>query len=243
MPSLLVVGATSDIAKATARVFAANGWDIVVAGRNPEGVRGVAADLKARSGKEVPCHHFDAEDPASREGLWASLGSEPDAVLLAVGLLGDQGKARHDHALAERIATVNYTGLLPILSQAAAAFERRGSGTIIGIGSVAGDRGRASNYSYGAAKAALASHLSGLRNRLAPKGVRVLTVKPGFVRTAMTDGMDLPPLLTASPQELGKAIHKAVAAKKDVIYVKWMWRWVMLAIRALPEFLFKRTKL
>jgi short-subunit dehydrogenase len=240
---MLVVGATSDIAKATARAFAKAGWGLTLAGRDGARLKDMARDLEVRGGKPVRVCHFDALEPASAPKPFEGLDPLPDALLVAVGLLGDQDRARSDPDLALKINASNYSGLLPLLMEAADAFEKRGSGTIIGIGSVAGDRGRASNYTYGAAKAALDAYLSGLRNRLFPKGVRVLTVKPGFVRTPMTEGLELPEGLTATAGEVGDKIYKAFLGKKDVLYVKWQWRWIMLAIRSLPEFVFKRTKL
>ncbi|MFK7924061.1 MAG: SDR family NAD(P)-dependent oxidoreductase, partial [Bacteroidia bacterium] len=117
---------------------------------------------------------------------------------------------------------------------------QRGSGKIIGISSVAGDRGRASNYLYGSAKAGLTAYLSGLRNRLASKGVHVMTVKPGFVRTAMTENMDLPPVITGEPSKVAKDIIRSVRRGRNVIYTLWMWRYIMLIIRTIPERIFKK---
>jgi hypothetical protein len=138
----------------------------------------------------------------------------------------------------------NFEGPALLLGLLAERFAARGSGTIVGVSSVAGDRGRASNYLYGAAKAGFTAFLSGLRNRLAPVGIRVVTIKPGFVRTQMTAGMKLPPLLTAEPDEVGRAIFKA--AEKgggDVVYVRPIWRIVMLVIGLIPERVFKRLRL
>ncbi len=123
------------------------------------------------------------------------------------------------------------------------AIEARKAGLIIGLSSVAGDRGRASNYVYGSAKAGLSAFLSGLRHRLAASGVRVMTVKPGFVRTAMTEGLNLPPLLTAEPDQVAADILSAVKKRRDTIYSRWYWRFIMSAIRLLPESIFKRTRL
>jgi short-subunit dehydrogenase len=242
MPSILVLGATSDIARAAAEAFGKGGWDLILAGRDPERLSAVASDLSVRLNRPVKSLHFDAEDPENRAAIWASLEKKPDALLSAVGILGDQTAAAHDPKLAQKITEVNFTGLLPVIIQAADTFEKRGSGSIIGISSAAGDRGRSSNYTYGAAKAALSAYLSGLRSRLSSKGVHVLTVKPGFVKTSMTEGMKLPGLLTATPKEVGQTMFKAVLKKKSVVYVKWYWRWIMLAVRALPEFIFMKTK-
>jgi short-subunit dehydrogenase len=243
MPSILIAGAGSDIARATAKVFGSAGWDLILTGRDMEGLSGISSDLSVRLGRPVQYFHYDVTDENHRLKLWDSLETKPDAVLIAIGMLGDQELARSDPDLAGKITEVNYTGLLPLLIQASDAFEKRGSGTIVGISSVAGDRGRSSNYTYGAAKAALTVYLSGLRNRLASKGVQVITIKPGFVRTSMTEGMKLPGLLTASPEEVAQRIYKAVLKKNNVVYVKWYWRWIMSAIKLLPEFIFKKTNM
>lgn len=239
MKTLLVLGATSDIARATALEFARDGWNIFFAGRNIPALERCALDLAVRSQKEVLCFAFDACQN-NAVALWDSLPCCPDAVLCVVGLLEDQEAARHDVVLAERIVTTNFTGLLPILARAADVYEERGSGLIIGVSSVAGDRGRASNYVYGSAKAGFTMFLSGLRQRLHPKGVQVLTVKPGFVATSMTEGMPLPPLLTAQPEEVARDIIHAVQKKRDIVYSKWFWKWIMRAVCLMPEVVFKK---
>jgi short-subunit dehydrogenase len=160
-----------------------------------------------------------------------------------VGYLGEQAVAEKDFNEARKIIDTNYTGCVSVLNVIANDFERRKKGFIIGISSTAGDRGRKSNYCYGSAKAAFSTYLSGLRNRLYSSGVRVLTVKPGFVRTMMTEGMRLPPLLTARPDEVAKDIVRAQEKDRDVLYTKWFWKWIMLVIKALPEAIFKKTNL
>ena len=243
MPTILIIGATSDIARASAMAFGLDGWQVRLAARNKERLEIIARDLSVRLNRPVPCYLFDALEPDSHRRLWDGLPEKPDAVLCAVGLLGDQDKARHDSALAAEIINSNFTGLLPLLSLAADEFEARKSGIIIGLSSVAGDRGRASNYVYGSAKAGLTAFLSGLRNRLAASGVRVITVKPGFVRTSMTEGMALSPLLTAEPSQVASDIIAAVKKGRDVIYSRWFWRYIMVIIKAIPEFMFKKSNL
>jgi len=137
----------------------------------------------------------------------------------------------------------NYTGVVSLFNIIANDFEKRKSGFIVGISSVAGDRGRKSNYIYGSAKAAFTAYLSGLRNRLYDAQVHVLTVKPGFVSTKMTEGMDLPEKLTAQPEEVAEDIYKAQQKGKNVLYTKWIWRWMMLIIRSIPEFQFKKMSI
>jgi short-subunit dehydrogenase len=242
MPSLLIVGATSDVAKACASIFGKNGWDLMLAARDINRLETVARDLEVRLDKKVPFFQYDVLDEANRLKLWTMLPQKPSAVLMAVGLLGDQDLATKDPAYAAKITEVNYGALLPILTQASLYYEEIGSGAIIGISSVAGERGRASNYVYGAAKAAFTAYLSGLRNRLFKKGVKVLTVKPGYIKTAMTAGMRLPKSLTATPGEVAKDIYDALRKNKSVIYSRWYWRYIMGFVRSLPEWLFKRSR-
>lgn len=239
MPTMLVLGAGSGIARAAVREFAAVGWDFQLAGRDREALEAVAASLPVRAS----CFLFDAEDEASRAGLWPRLPEPPDALFCAVGRLGDQARARTDHAYARAIIECNFTGLIPILGQAAADFEARGRGLIIGISSVAGDRGRASNYVYGAAKAGFTAYLAGLRVRLCGRGVHVLTVKPGYVATRMIEGRPLPRWLVASPERVGRDICRAALRRRDVLYTPGWWRPVLAAYRALPECLAKRWEL
>lgn len=244
MPTLLVLGASSDMARAAALVFGTHGWDLLLAGRNTAHIQTIARDLALRCGRDdFPVCTFDALAPETHRVFWDGLPRCPDAVLCAVGGGGDPLVARHDQALADRILRVNFTGLVPVLSLAADVFEQQGGGAIIGISSVAGDRGRAANYVYGSAKAGFTAFLAGLRNRLAGKGVQVITVKPGFAATSMSDGLDLPPLLTAQPAEIGWAIFKAYTKKKNTIYIKPIWYLIMLLIIHTPEWIFNRTNL
>ncbi len=203
----------------------------------------LAQDLKLRHGAEAIVAEFDLLDTAAHAAFYAALPEKPDVVICVAGYLGDTEKARHDFAEARRVIDTNYTGAVSILDVVADDFELRRSGCIVGISSVAGDRGRQSNYHYGSAKAGFSAYLSGLRNRLFPAGVHVLTVKPGFVRTRMTEGMKLPPALTAEPTKVARDIRLAVEKRRNVLYTLWMWRWVMVIIQHIPEFVFKKLRL
>jgi NAD(P)-dependent dehydrogenase (short-subunit alcohol dehydrogenase family) len=168
----------------------------------------------------------------------------PDTAVCVVGELGDQTRGQTDPAHATLLLRTNFEGPALFLGAVAERSLARGSGTIVGVSSVAGDRGRASNYLYGAAKAGFAAFLSGLRNRVAPRGLRMVTVKPGFVRTRMTANMKLPPMLTAQPDEVGRAIFNAAeTGGRDVIYVRRIWRPVMMVIGSIPERIFKHLRL
>lgn len=238
----LVIGATSDIGRAIARRVASEGGRLQLAGRDPARLGAVAADLRVRSGAAVTEHHCDVLT-ADCAAFVERLDPCPDVAVCVVGALGDQRESERDPAAAERVMRANYSGPALLLGALAERFAQRGSGVLVGISSVAGDRGRATNYVYGSAKAGFTAFLSGLRNRLVESGVHVVTVKPGFVRTRMTAGMDLPPALTATPEEVAAAVAAAIRRRRDVVYVRRAWRPIMAAIRALPERVFKRLRL
>ena len=241
--TVLILGAASDMARAIARAFAKDGCDVQLAARNPGRLEADRADLETRYGVTVSLHDFDALDLAAHERFVAGLPTLPDIAVCAVGAMGTQDENAAKPEVGARVMRTNFEGPAAIFALLANAMEARGSGTLVGISSVAGERGRASNYVYGAAKAGFTAFLSGLRNRLAKRGVHVVTVLPGFVATAMTEGMDLPDALTADPVEVGKAVLAAVRKRRDVIYVRPVWRIVMGIIRAIPERIFKKTEL
>lgn len=243
MSTVLILGAASDMAVALAQTFAEKGHQLQLAARNADRLLPLASDLKIRFGTLCTIHEFEAVQFASHEQFYQSLPARPDIVVCVFGWLGDQEKAMADWAEAEQIIHANYTGAVSILNIAAVEMAARKQGVIVGISSVAGDRGRQSNYIYGSAKAGFSAYLSGLRNRMFASGVHVLTVKPGFVYTRMTENLALPPLLTAKPGEVAVAIEKAIRNRKNVLYVKWFWKWIMLIITLIPEFIFKKLKL
>jgi len=243
MPSVLILGASSDMAASLAKTYASHGYDLQLASRRTSRLTPMQSDLAIRYGVACTLHEFDALDFDGHKAFFDALPAVPDVTICVFGLLGDNEKAEKDWAECKTILDSNYTGAISILNIAASRCEARGHGLIIGISSVAGERGRQSNYLYGSAKAGFTAYLSGLRNRLYHKNIHVLTVKPGFVYTRMTEGMPLSPLLTATPDKVAQAIYTAAVRKKNVIYVKWFWRWIMLIIKSIPEFLFKKLKL
>lgn len=240
MSYVLIIGAKSDIAKAVAKKYAENGFNLYLAARNSGELEAFARDIRMRTQRDLQCVELDILDFQSHEAFYEALETKPLGVISAVGHLGEQEKAQNDFKKAREIIETNYTGVVSLFNIIAADFEKRKSGFIVGISSVAGDRGRKSNYMYGSSKAALTAYLSGLRNRLYAVNVHVLTVKPGFVFTKMTEGMNLPEKLTAQPEEVAENIFKAQQKRIDVIYIKWVWRWIMLFIKAIPEWQFKR---
>lgn len=243
MGYVLIVGAKSDIAKAVAHEYARRGYDLYLAARNHEDLAKEIQDLEIRYQVTVQTVELDVTRFDSHISFYSALEPKPVGAIWVAGYLGDQHKAETDFEESVKIIETNYTGCVSLLNIIADDFEKKRDGFIVGISSVAGDRGRKSNYLYGSAKAALSEYLSGLRNRLSTTGVHVLTVKPGFVNTKMTKGMDLPKLLTAEPIEVARDIFLAQQKKKNVIYTKWFWRFIMLIIKHIPEPIFKRMNL
>lgn len=236
---VLIIGGRSDIGLALAHRFAAAGHPVQLAARNAAAMTVEKGDIEVRHGVPVTLHELDILATPTFERFLDGLPALPGVAACVVGLLGEQPKAEVDTDAAALTMRSNYEGPALLTGLIASRFEQRGSGTIVGVSSVAGERGRKSNYVYGSAKSGYTAFLSGLRNRLTGKGVDVLTVLPGFVATRMTEGMDLPKRLTATPQEVAEAIFRAVAKRREVLYVKPIWRLVMTVVRAVPERIFK----
>jgi decaprenylphospho-beta-D-erythro-pentofuranosid-2-ulose 2-reductase len=243
MPTVLVLGAASDMAVAIAKVFASKGYDVQLAARQVQRLQPLQSDITIRYHVAVTLHEFDAMHFEQHERFFHALPVKPDVTICVFGYLGENETARTSWTESARIIHTNYTGAVSILNAAGNYYASQKKGTVVGISSVAGERGRQSNYIYGSAKAGFTAYLSGLRNRLFHEGVHVVTVQPGFVYTRMTENLKLPPLLTAKPEDVAVAVYKAVDKKKNLIYVKWFWRWIMLIIKSVPEFMFKKLKL
>jgi short-subunit dehydrogenase len=240
--TVLILGATSDIARAIARAYAKAGCGIILASRDSARLEADARDLALRYGVTARIAEFDVLDTGHHGEFLDRLGALPETVICVVGFMGDQAESQISAAAAELVMRSNYVGPAAILAFVANRMETRGHGTIIGVSSVSGERGRASNYVYGSSKAGFTAFLSGLRSRLARSHVAVITVKPGFVATSKTAGLDLPKALTARPEEVARAVLAAQQKGRDVVYVRLVWRPIMLLIRALPERIFKKTR-
>lgn len=240
---LLVLGARSDVGREVARAYAALGLPVILAARDAASLEADAADLALRSGAPVRAVALDVLD-VDPKAFFDALGETPRTVVCVVGLLGDQRRAETDAAYARTVIDTNFTGPAALLAEAAERMVAAGGGgAIIGVSSVAGERGRKTNYVYGAAKAGLTAWLSGLRHRLAGTDVLAMTVKPGFINTRMTAGMKLPKPLTAEPEEVAGAILSAHRRGSEVVYARPVWWAIMAIIRHLPEPVFKRMKL
>lgn len=243
MKTVLLLGATSDIGQALADKYAKEGYGVWLAGRNTNHLQDIATDLKIRHEVAVEHYQFDALNYSSHQKFYNDLPGVPDITICIFGYLGDQEKAEKEWDECENILNTNYVAAVSILNIVANSYEDRSAGLVIGISSVAGDRGRQSNYFYGSAKAGFTVYLAGLRNRLFKHNVHVLTVKPGFVDTKMTEHLDLPAPLTAQPQKVAQAIFKAAKKKKNTLYVLGIWWLIMTIIKSIPEPIFKRLKL
>lgn len=242
--NILILGATSSIARACAAEFAQSKTCLYLASRDTAELHRIATDLTLRYGIQTHYGKFEAGEFATHEAFWQQTLQTMktiDGVLLAFGSLGDtQLKDHFEHD--QQIITTNFTGAVSILNYCADYFTQQKQGFIIGLSSVAGDRGKKSNYIYGAAKAALNIYLQGLRGRLFPHGVKVLTIKLGFIDTAMTFG--IPGLFwVAKPHKVAKKIVAALNNNSEVVYLPWFWRYLIWILKCIPEKIFKRLQL
>ncbi len=244
--TIAILGATSAIAEQVARRFAARGARLFLAARDPERLERIAADLRLRGAEAVATHTVDFDEPAALGPLLAAIDRAlgvPEVVLVAFGTLGDQAAIARDPEAARRCLVTNFVSPACLLVALAERMEARGRGVIAVITSVAGERGRASNFVYGAAKGGLSVFLEGLRHRLAGRGVTVLDIRPGPVDTPMTRAIGFKGPLLAPPERVAADIVRAIERRRAVLYTPWIWRWIMLVIRALPRPLFHRTNL
>jgi decaprenylphospho-beta-D-erythro-pentofuranosid-2-ulose 2-reductase len=246
MKKVLIVGATSGIAQAVARRYAQQGASLFLVARDSAKVEAVAADLRARGATTVGVFTMDANDTdrlrVMQQIAWQALG-QVELALVAHGTLPDAERARTDTEYLIREFRTNAESVIVCLACLAESFRLQGSGVLAVIGSVAGDRGRASNYAYGAAKSAVHAFASGLRAQLFRHGVHVITIKPGFVATQMTAHLELPARLTAQPEAVAARIEAAAEDRRNVVYTPGFWWLVMTIIRLMPESIFKRLKL
>jgi len=246
MKNILILGATSAIAEAVARKMADRGDRFYLLARNKERLDTIASDLAIRGAKEVKVSTFDANDTASHQACLETAYSwleTIDVALVAHGTLGDQKESETDADYALQELQTNAISTISLLTHLANIMETQGKGTLAVISSVAGDRGRPSNYVYGTAKAAVSTFCEGLQARLYKKSIHVLTIKPGMVETPMTDGMDLPAVLLAKPEQVATDILNAIEKKKDLLYTPWYWKYVMMGIIHTPIKLFKKLNL
>ena len=242
-PTCVIIGATSEVGKQLAEIYAQNGYNIHLCARNTERLNPLASHLQIKYGITTKLTYFDALAFENHSAIFQPIANNSDIVIFLVGILGEQKKGEQDIKHAFDIIDTNYRAGVSILSIFANIYEKQQKGTIIGVSSVAGERGRQSNYLYGSAKAGFTAFVDGLRNRLVKSNVHVITVIPGFMDTQMTAHLELPKLLTANPTYAANAIYKAHKKRKNRIYTKWIWRYIMLVIKNIPEFIFKKLSL
>lgn len=241
---IIVLGALSEIAEATCRLYANEGAEFFVTGRDEARLKTVADDLQVRGASKVVAEAIDlaANDPRPFPRWVDELGGV-DVVLLAYGALGEQVELEQDLEAAGRLIDTNFRSAALWVLAAANELERRKAGSLVVVGSVAGDRGRQSNYIYGATKAGLGVLVEGVAHRLAKSGARAVLIKPGFVDTAMTAHIPNKGALWSSPQKIASIIKKAADGSKPVIYAPGYWRLIMSVIKSVPSTIFHRTKL
>jgi short-subunit dehydrogenase len=240
----LILGGSSAIGRAIASDAAGRGHEVMLAGRDLDDLERTAADIQISTGQRASVLAFDAMAPESHVSFAADVAEQTDIlnVALVFGLMPPQQAMDREPSQAVDCINGCFTGAVSILQHLAPYLENKAAGLVVAFGSVAGDRGRLKNYVYGGAKAGLHAYLSGLRNRLGRSGVHVMTVKPGFVDTAMTWG--LPGMfLVARPEDVARVCLTAAEKKRDVLYVPWFWRWIMTIITAIPERIFKRLEI
>jgi len=240
--SALIFGATSAIATAYCRVLADRGAELYLIGRNPETMQSLASDLAVRGAKEVTLVVADLCDNSQHDELveaaWKKLDG-PDLALLAHGSLGQQAEDEANWESQHSLIKTNLTSQLSLLALLANRFEKQERGCLAALSSVAGDRGRASNYIYGSTKAGLSCYLQGLQQRLAPTGVRVIDFRPGPVDTPMTTGMKKG-LLWSTPERIAGAMDRGLGYRNGTLYLPFYWRPVMAVIRIIPSGLLHR---
>ena len=237
--NVLILGANSDIAKACALLFNQKGFSITLASRDIEALRTFNTQEKFNA----DITFFDALDFISHPSFYQSLTIRPDVVICAFGYLTENMNAFTHFEEAEKVMDTNFKGAVSILNLISQDMKERKEGCIIGMSSVAADRGRASNLIYSAAKAGFDAYLSGLRNMMNPYGVKVITIKPGFVATKMIAQHPTPSFLTSSPQALALKIYRTYQQNRNIVYSNIKWRTIMLVIQSIPERIFKKLKL
>lgn len=246
MRKVLILGGASAIAHQTARLFAADGDKLYLVDLHADRLQVTAEDLRTRGALQVETQAADLgaveHHAAIIEAAWNALGGL-DTVLLAYGTLSKQKECEADVAMTLRELNTNYVSAVSLLSHLANRFEEQGRGTICAISSVAGDRGRRSNYVYGSAKGGLTIFLQGLRNRLGRAGVKVVTVKPGLVDTPMTAAFEKKGALWSNAESIGRGIYLAISRGKAEVYLPPFWWLVMFIIRSVPEFIFRKTNI
>ena len=244
MSYILIIGGNSDIGKALANDYSKDGNNLYLTSRDPLKISDFCLEISSKNNVKVLPKKLDITDHKSHISFYKNLNPKPSGVLVCVGYLDNQYDSQYNWEECLKSINSNYIGIISILNIVAKDFiDMANNGFIVGISSVAGDRGRQSNYIYGSAKAGLSIYLNGLRNRMQKYNIHVLTVKPGYVNTKMTAHLNLPAVLTCSPEYISKKIISGQKKGKNIIYVKWFWKYIMYVIKIIPETIFKKLSL
>lgn len=237
--SILFLGASSDIGLSLANIFAKNGFNLMLASRDTKCLKIKSNEIKKKNNTSISIYSFDILNEKNYVGFISKLEVVPDIVVCCVGYLGKQQKSQNSLHESSLVMRTNFLGPVSIINIFANMFEERGSGTIVGLSSVAGERGRASNYLYGASKAGFSAYLSGLRQRLYKKKINVITIKPGYVLTKLVKDKKLPFFLTISKEKAAEIIYIGIMKKRDIVYVGVIWFYIMFILKIIPEKFYK----
>jgi short-subunit dehydrogenase len=241
--TVLIIGATSDISIELAKIYAKNNHDLILTARDPNKLNSLIKYLKINYDINVEAIQFDIINFDTHKSFYDNIANKPSIVILVSGYMTDQILCQKNFKNSLNTISVNYLGPVSILNIIAIEMKKKKHGSIVGVSSVAGERGRRKNYIYGSSKAGLSTYLSGLRNELNSFGIKILTVKPGYVKTKMTKDLKLPNILVSKPDDIAKKIFVAEQNGKDVIYSKFIWKVIIFIINLIPEFIFKRTNI
>ena len=240
---LLIIGANSDIGKAIAVTFASKGFNIYLAARNCNKIKGFSDKIQKNYKVNTEIVELNILHYKTHQQIYNNLRVKPIGMICVVGYLFKNEQIDINISDVKKIFNTNLVGCISIINIVASDFSRRKEGFIIGVSSVAGERGRQSNYHYGSAKAGFTCYLDGLRNRLHRDQVNVITVKPGYVKTKMTSHLNIPNFILAEPEEIAQDVYNGWSHGKNIIYTRWYWKYIMFLIRNIPEYIFKRTSL
>ncbi len=239
---VLILGGSSEVALALCRQMSKNNYEIVLAARNSDRLKPFQADIFLKTHQHIELIDCDIQKIKDRQQI-NSIAGKIDILCVFVGYLGELENPFNELEESHKIFDINFTLLTEIIAAFSITFSTRKKGMIVALSSVAGERGRASNFVYGSAKAALSVYIDGLRGYLYDKGVHVLKVIPGFMKTKMLEGKKTPQMLTATPKKSANIIYKAIEKRKNIVYIDWKWYWIMSIIKKIPESIFKKLKL
>jgi len=246
MKNWIIIGATSAISESVCRIWSVRGYKLFLVGRDEKKLATLRDDYSVRGASDVYTHVMDVNQFEAHEACWNAAAEQMgriDGIFIAHGTLPDQKACEASFSTTQLEINTNGMSVISLCTIAANEFEKAGKGDIAVISSVAGDRGRQSNYVYGAAKGLVSIYLQGLRNRLFKSGVHVTTIKPGFVDTPMTAEFDKGGPLWASADQVANGIVAAVDKRRNVVYLPWFWWGIMNIIKHIPEMIFKRLSL